>query len=436
MNKNFKKVARKIPLSGKVYRTTRNTLLKTRVQAEEIVRLRQTVSNLESRNEEWAREVRELRGDGKSYPLVWPVEKKDIIAAQWYKKTKKPHQPSAKFPLTLNWVIPPMGQGSGGHADIFRTIHFLENKGYKCRLYFYDALGTSSLKEIQNNLKYYAPIKSEVYYNQENMKDCDGIFATNWYTAYPVFNFKGNAKKYYYIQDFEPFFEPVGTYSTLAENTYKFGFRGLTLGKWLTKKLSTEYGMECDYFELGSEPKEYYLIDNPKPRNKILFYARPVTPRRGFELGILALERFHKKHPEYEIHFLGWDMDRYEIPFPFVDHGVLKTEQLNELYNECIAGLVLSFTNMSLLPLEMLSSGCIPVMNDAEHTRMVSYKDHLLYAEPTPEALAEELSKAVSVTKAQAEKQAQQASRYAQSFKWDDSNEKIDKILRKELIKS
>jgi glycosyltransferase involved in cell wall biosynthesis len=136
------------------------------------------------------------------------------------------------------------------------------------------------------------------------MADSDAIIATNWYSAYPVYNYKGSAKKFYFVQDFEPYFEPVGSYSTFAENTYRFDFRGITLGEWLSKKLTKEYGMKCDFIKMGADVSEYKLM-NKGERKKILYYARPVTPRRGFELGSLALELFSKQHPEYEIHCLG-----------------------------------------------------------------------------------------------------------------------------------
>lgn len=433
MHKKIKNSIKKMPLV-KPYLSYRNLKTKTKIQDEEIIGLQEAVKRLEDRNEEWAQEVRQLRGDGKPLPIVWPVKTEDIVNAQWYHPQKNQKKVKSKLPLRVSWVVPPMGQGSGGHADIFRTIHYLEEKGYICKVYFYDAQNNSSMDEVKQNLQHYSPIRAKIYYNAAQIEECDALFATNWYTAYPVYNFKGAAKKYYYVQDFEPYFEPVGTYSTLAENTYKFGFRGITLGSWLTKKLSSEYNMKCDYFELGSDPKEYYIKNHSHERKKIFFYARPVTPRRGFELGILALEQFHHLHPEYEIHFLGWDITPYEIPFPYINHGIMKTEELNDLYNECVAGLVLSFTNMSLLPLEMLASGCIPVINDAEHTRMVSYSKHLKYAEPSPEALASVLSQVVSRNKAEKSKGAQEAAQYAKKFKWDDSNSKIDTILKKELL--
>ena len=429
--KAIKLVGKKIPFA-KQYAHHRALSTVVQSQKDEITGLRETVERLESRNEEWAREVRSLRGEDKPQTIIWPVTPEDIVAADWRSKKSKDRvvRKKTKPPLTISWVIPPMGQGSGGHADIFRTINFLESKGHHCRVYFYDALKHSSYEDLRHNLTHYSPIKAEIFYNSSEIADCDAIFATNWYTAYPVYNFKGTAKKYYYVQDFEPYFDAVGSYSTFAENTYKFGFRGITLGKWLAEKLSNEYGMECDSFELGTETKEYFL-KNSKPRKKILFYARPVTPRRGFELGILTLELFHKEHPEYEINFLGWDTSKYVISFPYVNHGILSVDKLNDLYNDCSAGLVLSFTNMSLLPLEMLASGCIPVMNDAYHTRKVSYTKFLTYSEPSPTALSEALYKAASAP--DQKDISRRAAEYAQQFQWNESNTLIEKLLLKEL---
>jgi hypothetical protein len=94
-----------------------------------------------------------------------------------------------------------MGPVSGGHADIFRTVSYLESKGHACNVYFYDPQHGSSLVTIQKNLEKYSPIKAKLFYNAKDMADCDAIFATSWHTAYPVLNYKGAAKKYYFVQD-------------------------------------------------------------------------------------------------------------------------------------------------------------------------------------------------------------------------------------------
>jgi glycosyltransferase involved in cell wall biosynthesis len=429
--KFVRKNAHKVPIV-RTYAEKHRLNEETKSLKSENERLRLDINKLIERNNEWEKEVRQLRGDAKSLSIVMPVSKEDLLAANWRESKDAKKSSPKKPPYTINWVVPPMGPSSGGHADIFRTIAYLESKGHTCHVYFYDPQKQSSLVEIRKNLERYTPIKAQIFYNEESMTDCDAIFATNWWSAYPVFNYKGNAKKYYYVQDFEPYFDPVGSYSTLAENTYKFGLRGLTLGKWLSQKLSKEYGMKCDYFELGTNSKEYNLT-NTGPRKKVFFYTRPVTPRRGFELGILALEIFHKKHPEYEINLVGWDITPYEIPFPYVNNGILSVAKLNELYNECAAGLVLSFTNMSLLPLEMLAAGCIPVVNDAEHTRMVGYEKALKYADPNPQALADALGETIEKSDEQLQKQAADAVSITQKFEWADSNAKIDQILTREL---
>jgi glycosyltransferase involved in cell wall biosynthesis len=423
------KVARKLPISG-TYLHLNDAKRLVETQKQEMAGMRHVIKQLEDRNDEWAAEVRHLRRDDQPLDIIWPVSPKEIVAADWHKppQTAGPakHQP----PYTFNWVVPPMGQVSGGNVSIFRVIAYLESKGHTCRVYFSDARGVPTFEDVKRVMHEYPSIQAELFYNAEVMKPCDAIFATSWPTAYTVFNFDKARRKFYFVQDFEPYFEPVGSYSTLAENTYRFALHGVTLGKWLADKLHEEYGMVCDAVDLGVDSTEYYLT-NPKPRRKVLFYTRPVSPRRGFELGILALEQFHKLHPEYEINLLGWDMSRYDIPFPFVNNGILSPEKLNELYNQCAAGLVLSFTNMSLLPLELLSSGCQAVMNDADCTRQVSYAAQLRYADPNPAALATALYQAIS--DAEQPKVIKELADYAKHFQWVDSNQRIEKLLRREL---
>lgn len=113
---------------------------------------------------------------------------------------------------------------------------------------------------------------------------CDALFATSWITAYPVRNARVDAAKFYFVQDFEPWFFPVGTDSVLAENTYRFGLYGITAGRWLAQKLSADYGMECDHYEFGSDFGRYSYTNSGR-RSKIFFYARPVTARRGLSSG-------------------------------------------------------------------------------------------------------------------------------------------------------
>ena len=152
--------------------------------------------------------------------------------------------------------------------------------------------------------------------------------------------------------------------------------------------------MSSDSFDLGVD-LDCYRYDETTERNGIVFYARPDTPRRGFEIGMLALELFARENPTVEIHLIGQDISWHNPTFRYVNHGSLSAPELAAVYNRCSAGLVLSLTNLSLLPSELLASGCVPVMNDAENTRASFDNPHARFVAPRPDALADALTAVV-----------------------------------------
>ena len=221
-------------------------------------------------------------------------------------------------------------------------------------------------------------------------EEAQAIFATSWETAYPAFLDASPAKRFYFVQDFEPYFYPQGSQSLLAENTYRFGFHGITAGGWLSHKLSTEFGMKTDHFDFAVN-SEIYSISNLRPRNEVFFYARPSTPRRGFELGLLALQELARQRPDVTISLAGEYLDPSQVPFAHKSLTIMTLPELNVVYNRCVAGLVISASNMSLLPLELLGSGAVPVVNDAPNNRMVTDNPFIEYVADTPAAIARKL---------------------------------------------
>jgi O-antigen biosynthesis protein len=357
-----------------------------------------------------------------------PVSLADVAEADWADEADatRPERRRAN-PKVIGWVVPPVGPGSGGHLNIFRFVRFLEGRGYACRIYVYDPHKTQTPGRTTQILRdHYAPMRATLESDFATHGECDALFATSWTTAYPVRNGSRDVPKFYFVQDFEPWFFPVGTDSVLADNTYRFGLYGITAGRWLAQKLQSEYGMACDHFEFGSDFGRYSYTNSHR-RSKIFFYARPVTPRRGFELGVLALDRFHKVRPDYEIHMAGWPVKGWQLPFPFVDHGVLPLDRLNGLYNECAAALILSLTNFSLLPLELLASGCIPVLNDGPNNRLVSNNPYLVFSRPTPLALATALTEVVD--QADLPSKALAASKSVEGLDWDASGAQLERIM-------
>jgi hypothetical protein len=361
----------------------------------------------------------------------------DIESAEWPAATPQPPIQRLKrddgHTRTIVWIMSPPGESGGGHQNIFRFMSYLDGQGYRNIVYLYSVLDGSTPAEVIGRISHFYKLdKANVRLldHTEQFEGVDALFATGWETAYPAYNAPKHIKKFYFVQDFEPLFYPMGSEYVLAENTYKFGFMGITAGRWLTTKLKHDYGMKCDFYEFGADTDIYSML-NKSERKEVFFYARPITARRGFELGILALKRFHDMHPEYIINLAGWDASEYDIPFPYVNHKALRISELSALYNRCAAALVLSLTNMSLLPLELLATGTIPVVNDAENNRLVSDNPYIHYAQPSPHALAQAMSEVVG--RKDLPHYAEKASKSVRAASWDASGKKFVSIVEQEL---
>lgn len=79
----------------------------------------------------------------------------------------------------------------------------------------------------------------------------------------------------------------------------------------------------------------------------------------------------------------------------------------------------MSLTNMSLLPLELLAAGVIPVVNDGANNRLVSDNPFIAYAAPNPRALADALIEVVD--RADAAAYAERAAASVSSLGWAES---------------
>lgn len=353
------------------------------------------------------------------------VRNSDIAAADLEKVVEQcPACRSPEGPLTLNWVTVPAGPRSGGHTTMYRIVNHLQSIGYRNRMYFYD-VNHVDLTHYERIARTHYGFVGEVSSVDRGMQDAHGLVATSWPTAYPVFNARCAGKRFFFVQDYEPDFYPKGTCSVLAENTYRMGFHAITAGRWLAHKLRQEFGMQADAFDFGCDTSAYR--HEGRIRNGIAYYARPEVARRGFELGVLALEILARRRPDIEIHFYGDRISR--MPFRFTDHGRIAPAQLNALYNRCHAGLSLSLTNVSLVPHEMLASGCIPVVNDAQQNRMVLDNPYVQYARLEPHALASALQHVIE--RQDLEHFSRDAAGSVRENSWDDAGATVDMIFRR-----
>jgi glycosyltransferase involved in cell wall biosynthesis len=301
--------------------------------------------------------------------------------------------PSPSGSLMINWVLPGIEPAGGGLLNIFRTIQQLESWGHVNRVYLLGKVpGGDSAAARERIRDWYFPIHSDVKALSGQVEDSDALIATSWPTAYAVRSIGNTAHKFYFVQDIEYMFYAAGSLHEFVRQTYQFGFRGITLGSWVADVLAREFNMECSPFGFSYDRSAYSNTgDNflPERKKRVLFYARPSSERRGFELGILALSLVAKRMPEVEFVLVGSQPQSLNVPFPAMCPGVLPVSELGALYRSCDVALVLSHTNLSMLPLELMACGCAVVSNTGPNVEWLLTDEVAQLAKPDPRSLAE-----------------------------------------------
>jgi glycosyltransferase involved in cell wall biosynthesis len=338
-------------------------------------------------------------------------------------------------PLKINWLLPGLGRGSGGLLNIFRAIHNLEKWGHENRVYVLGNDAPSGAEAQELVREFYFPIKAPIEALTGEVADSDALVGTGWTTAYAARTIANTARKFYFVQDLEDRFFPQGSLCEFAKETYRWGFHGITLGRWIADVLHSEFGMACSPFGFSYDREVYSpsgRVHIREQRKRVLFYSRPHTERRGFELGLLALSLIAKRMPEVEFVLVGFRQRKMRVPFRVVFAGVLSPAELAGLYCSCDVALVLSHTNLSMLPLELMACGCAVVSNRAPNVEWLLTEETTQLANPTPQSLAEAVLTLLDKEELHARKVAAGLA-FAQATDWILEIKKIEDALYKGL---
>ncbi|MFJ5956266.1 glycosyltransferase family 1 protein [Paenarthrobacter sp. NPDC092416] len=306
--------------------------------------------------------------------------------------------PGTSGNLRIGWVCTPPAPGSGGHTTFFRMVQGLEARGHQCTLFLHDRNDDDVTRHEATIRRHWPMIKASVRSATDGLEGVDAIVASSWPTAHIVAaRSPRGVHPFYFIQDYEPYFYPRGAFYAMAEDSYRFGFTNVALGGMIAKVMQTELGLPPDaVVPFGCDTDVYRLLDTPPTvrRSGVVYYAKRKVDRRGYLLAKLALEEFHHLHPEQEIHIYGDIITGWNIPV--TNHGNMTPAQLNTLYNQTIAGLAISFTNISLVPGELLAAGNVPVLNNAPFASGLLDDPDAVWAPATPMGLATALAEVVS----------------------------------------
>jgi len=278
---------------------------------------------------------------------------------------------------------------------MMRMVAALEQAHHDCTLILYDPYDTDIEERTRIIREGWPQVSARVLKLAGHIEGYDAVVATASQTAHALAKWGADTpmQRFYFIQDYEPYFYPMGAAYCLAEQTYQFGFHLLSLGEMIECTLRDVAGRSSQMIPFGCDLTTY-VNEERTPRSGVVYYSMPSVARRGFLIAREALQIFHRLHPDQEIHVYG-DGRPTDFGVPVTWHGRITPAQLNALYNRTIAGLALSFTNISLVPEEMLAGGCVPVCNDHPYSRLVLTDSSVVWSPPSPASLARSLSEVV-----------------------------------------
>lgn len=343
--------------------------------------------------------------------------------------------------LDIQWILPSFSQaGAGGHMTIFRMVHYLEKFGHRQTIWFQNSVHFPNQAAAKRRIQdWYQPIGDRVHvrFLPDDVRQITGdvLIATDCWTAFPAAQVVNVKEKFYFIQDFEPAFHPMGELYMLAESTYNYGYSMLCAGKWLLN-LMNERGAWARQWDLCADHNVYFpgvvraQVKNPL---RIAFYARQYTPRRAVALGFAAFDLLHKRGVNFHVDLFGEADLKVDYSFPHSQRGILSPQELSELYRSSDIGVVFSTTNYSLIPLEMMACGLPVVEIDTESTRAIFENEEVYFAQPMPYSIADAISDLAS-DDSKRSAQRESGLNFANDTSWERSAHSIEDAIIERLI--
>ena len=216
------------------------------------------------------------------------------------------HRAGGRRALVINWVTNPPSERSGGMTTLTRVDPPARAAGP--RLPDLRPLPGDPARHRRRPRRRWPGagriLRAEVHDAADGMRPAHAVFATSWPTAYVVRSALDPGRPLLPGAGLRAVFYPPAATRCWPRTPTGSASTASPPGRWLATELERRHGMACDGFDLGVD-LGLYRLDDPAPRRGRVFFSRLDTPRRGSELGLLALTLFAAEHPEVEIHVIG-----------------------------------------------------------------------------------------------------------------------------------
>ena len=333
-------------------------------------------------------------------------------------------------PQRFNIFIPEIDFGSffGGYIAKFNFARKLVENGNRVRIITVDRCYTKRedwpavVQKYQGIENIFDKIEVATVFGREeplSFHPDDVLMATTWWTAHivnqclPQFN---NTNFLYFIQEYEAFTFPMGSYYALAHESYSFPHVALFSSPTLRDYFKLQsFGVFASAnsdrrslpFENAILSFDRNLNDDRKESRKLLFYARPDghAARNMFEIGFIALETAIRQgafSDDWEFYGIGASHDDMVLPEGKILKmlGKVGLKEYREMLPGFDLGLALMYTpHPSLLPIEMAAAGQLVVTNTCINKtveELLKISSNFCVAEPTIESIAIKLGEAAN----------------------------------------
>jgi len=307
---------------------------------------------------------------------------------------KPPVSLAAAEKKSVGVIIPELFIGGGGHRKILRFCKDMADAGHQLTIYVDTARNPATVhQEIR---KYFYNFEAEVKSFRIVNPAHDVVICTHWTTAYHIRNQRLHGRKLYFVQDFEPMFEPVNSQYVKALATYSMGLEVVCFGNWIANRIESEFRTLVKRIPFTLDHATYHAEERAKSVDVLLF-ARPSQPRRCFELAVEALRILHKKNQAIRIGLYG-EESYGDLGFQYHNFGLIKNQdRLADIYRSARVGMCFSPTNPSLVGYEMIASG-LPLVDIKVPGWEVNFggDEIVYYSAPVPEEIADVLAEALN----------------------------------------
>lgn len=333
-------------------------------------------------------------------------------------------------PQRFNIFIPEIDFGSffGGYIAKFNFARKLVENGNRVRIITVDRCYTKRedwpavVQKYQGIEDIFDKIEVATIFGREepvSFHPDDVLMATTWWSAHivnqclPQFR---NSKFLYFIQEYEAFTFPMGSYYALAHESYSFPHVALFSSPTLLDYFKMQsFGVFASGKSAGqSLPFENAILnfdrslsDDRNQSRKLLFYARPDghAARNMFEIGFIALETAIRNgafSDDWEFYGIGASHNDMVLPEgkTLKMLGKVGLKEYREMLPGFDLGLALMYTpHPSLLPIEMAAAGQIVVTNtciNKTEQELENISSNFCVAEPTIPSVAMALGEAAT----------------------------------------